>query len=118
MGKLRANSILETIVALVIILTLFGIATSFFARVGARAVSVNKLAAEQVLQAYAENTSRNEEFFNSEEQVDSFAVRRRVFPVERYPNLLLVHFYVYDRRDSLLTDWQQYALQAFKTEDQ
>jgi type II secretory pathway pseudopilin PulG len=110
MGKLKGNTILETIVALVIILTVFGIATTIFARVVAGSVPMKKMAAEQVLKIYAETTRQQHDFVDSDEKIDSFIVRRRVTEMKDYGNLWRIHYTIYDQDNSLLADWQQYTL--------
>ncbi|HEY4208134.1 MAG TPA: hypothetical protein VGM31_15020 [Puia sp.] len=114
MGKLtiirvKANSILETTVAMVIILTVFGIATFVFVRVSATAANTGRLQAHQVLMEYAARTEKDQEFFDDRQMIDSFEVRRYV---QGQPTgaLWKIHYYIYDRNHLLLSDWQQYSL--------
>jgi hypothetical protein len=107
---MKASTILETIVALVIILAVFGIATTIFIRVGAVAISMRKLSAEQVLRHYAETTWREHLFFDSDERINGYEASRRVTEVQDETGLWRIHFYIYDHDHMLLTDWQQYVL--------
>jgi hypothetical protein len=114
MGKintsLKSSTILETIVALVIILTIFGIATVVFVRTTATSMSTSKLAAQQLLSAYAASTEQQRQFFNDDRRVGPFEIRRTVSASSNLPNLWQIHYYIYDRRDSLLSDWQSLAI--------
>lgn len=109
-ARLKAESLFETIVALVIILTLFGIATTLFVRVESSTVSMKKMSAEQVLRAYAETTRREHQFFDSQEMIDSFTVKRQVVAMDQYSNLWRVHYYIFGRANELLAQWQQYMI--------
>jgi hypothetical protein len=114
MGKLtikgmRASSILETIAALVIILVIFGIGTSIFVSVSATTSSIERLRATQILKEYADNTEKYQQFHDEQQQLDSFEVRRAVTE-EKPGRLWKVQYSIYDRRHSLLAEWQQYAL--------
>jgi type II secretory pathway pseudopilin PulG len=106
-GKAKASTILETIVAMVIITTIFGIAIFVFVRSGLTATSQKKMKAEQVLKLYATKTRLQGEFFDTDEQIDSFEVKRQVVSLNEFSKLWRIHFFVYDPGHVLLAQWQQ-----------
>jgi hypothetical protein len=106
-GKAKASTILETVVAMVIITTIFGIAVFVFVRSGLMATSGKKMKAEQVLKLYATKTRMQGEFFDADEQIDSFEVKRQVVSVNEFAKLWRIHFLVYDQAHVLLAQWQQ-----------
>jgi type II secretory pathway pseudopilin PulG len=108
--KIRSTTILETIVALVIILAVFGTATTLFVRISATSTSVKKLAAQQVLKAYAENTERRHLCFDEDLMVGRFEVKRQVSASRNFVNLWQIHYYIFDQNSVLLSQWQQYVI--------
>ena len=109
MGKIKAcrviaSTILETVVALVIIMTIVGIATTIFVRTSATLPTMQRLKAENVMKSYAERSQREREFFDDYEVIDSFAVKREVASAPRINNLWQMHFYVYNKDSVLLCD--------------
>jgi hypothetical protein len=106
MAKLKSSTILETIVALVIILAFFGIATTVFVRVTATSMSTTKLRAEQLLKVYAEKTARERLFFDEEVIQEDLRLQRIALPAMGSPNLWEMRYSIYDSRDSLLSHWK------------
>jgi len=114
MGKmtafLKSSTLLETIVALVVIVTIFGIATVLFVRITATSMSTTRLAAQQLLSSYAANTEQQRQFYNDDKIIGHFEIKRTVEASRNIANLWQIHYYIYDRRDSLLSDWQSFAV--------
>jgi len=107
-GKAKAS----TILAMVIITTVFGIAIFVFVRTGLTSTAQKKMRAEQVLKQYAAKTRLRGEFFDADEQIDSFEVKREVVSINEFSKLWRIHFYVYDPGHVLLAQWQQDVLAA------
>lgn len=99
-----ASTILETVVALVIIVTIVGIATSIFVRTSATLPSMRRLEAENVLESYAERSRSEQQLFDDYEIIDSFVVKREVTPTNKSNNLWQMHFYIYGKDSVLLYD--------------
>lgn len=109
MGKLKrvaAFSLPETIVALVIILGIFGIATVVLTGTGRSYLTVQKLAAADMLRQYEERTHRLGEFTSDSTVVGEFVLRRQVQTYPGYDSLLSIHYYIYDANRKILADWQ------------
>jgi hypothetical protein len=106
-SKLKAFTLLETMVALVIIFTVFGITTAVITQTALHGISIRKLRAESLLNEYAGRTIRQKEFFNAEERRDDFLLRREMTLYPGYDSLLCIHYYIYNPDRQLLHDWQQ-----------
>lgn len=109
-ARLRAGTLLETMIALVIIVTIFGIATMVLVRVTAGSASVRKLRAERILERYAEDTRRQGLFTDEERSLDSFIIRREVKGTDISKNLWQIHYIIYDQGRIPLAEWQQLVL--------
>jgi hypothetical protein len=105
--RVNGNTILETIVALVIIITVFGTATTLFVKVAASSTSMQKLTTENILKNYATKTEEEKLFFTDEETIDGYRVKREVTALDNIKNMILIHFYIFDQNNKILNDWQQ-----------
>ena len=110
LSRLRSNSILEVLVALVIITIIFGIATTIFVRVTVSSRSETQMSAEQLLKAYAENTERNRQFFPEHVTRGTFRIERLAAPSKDYPNLWQIRYAIYGVKDSLLSAFNSLAI--------
>ena len=107
--KIKAATLFETIVALVIVSMIFGIATTIFVRVSAGSVSIKKLRAAGILKDYSEKVRRNRLFFDDDEKADSFEIKRIVTAEDNFTKLWRIHYYIFDNKKTLLSEWQQYV---------
>ncbi|HXB10135.1 MAG TPA: hypothetical protein VNW04_23590 [Puia sp.] len=108
---LKAATILETMVALVILVVIFGIAITLFIRVGAGPVSLKRVQAEQLLNDFSNTTRRQGEFVDADRRVNGYTLRRRVTAMDDHHTLWRIHYYIYDRDGQLLLEWQQLVLE-------
>ena len=111
MGKLKANklnafSLPETIVALVIILSVFATATMIVVGTGRTRLTIQQLGAANLLQLYSDRSRELKEFTTDSETVDGFHLHRDVGMYPGYDSLLRVHYSIYDGNNQLLSDWQ------------
>jgi type II secretory pathway pseudopilin PulG len=109
-SRLRSNSILEVLVALVIITIIFGIATTIFIRVTLSSRSETKMSAEQLLKEYAENTERNQLLFNERVIRGTFRIERISTPSGDNHNLWQIRYTIYDIKDSLLSAFNSFVI--------
>jgi Tfp pilus assembly protein PilV len=111
MGKLKqsgvdAFSLPETIVALVIILAVFAIATMVLAGTGRTGLTAQQLNAANVLRQFAEKTQASRLFLTDSASVGDFRVYRVVSTYPGYDSLLDIHYYITDQNQKRLADWQ------------
>jgi Tfp pilus assembly protein PilV len=103
--RLASFSLPETIVALVIILGIFGIATAIITGTGRTHLSIQQLNATNLLRRYADSTRALKEWTNDSATAGEFVLRRQVDPYPGYDSLLRIHYYIYDVNRKLLADW-------------
>ena len=108
--KVKAVTIPETIVSLVIILAIFGIATTLFVHVTRTSISLKNVNAYRTLEAYAAMTSWQHEPADDSTQINGFRIQRQVSRADASGALWRIHFYIYDNTGLLITDWQEYVL--------
>ncbi len=108
--RIGGATLLETIVAMVIIFLVFGIATTIMVRVSATSVSMRKVRAEGVLKSYAFHIRQQRLFFDGDEVVDSFRIKRTAASAATGNRLWRMHYAIYDRDSIVLYQWDQDVL--------
>ena len=117
MGKLKtyslkSSTIIETIIALTIILIIFGIATTLFANIMNSTDSIKKIKAKNILESYAYQTVEEKLFFDSNEQVDEFIINRSIIDVTNSNNILKIHFSISTDQKLLICEWDQLVIKG------
>lgn len=90
--KIKSATLVETIVALVLILALFAIVTTVILQTTKSAYSEEELYARQAIQEYVLNTDSAKAFFNEAIQKGALIIKREVITTERYPGAVVLHF--------------------------
>jgi Tfp pilus assembly protein PilV len=89
-GQVKASTLLEVIVAMVIILVIFSLAIGIYNNVLSATIPAKK----QQVNALTEHmirTSINEKNWNDEETMqDSITLKKIVLPYEKYPDLVVI----------------------------
>ncbi|HRO44817.1 hypothetical protein [Agriterribacter sp.] len=94
--RLTAATILETLVAMVILLTLFGIATTVFIQVTGSTYAVNKMATRYTLNRYIVQTAELKTYFNEEFEEAGIRINKQVEVYDKGDNMVKIIFTVYD----------------------
>ncbi len=107
MGKImitsvKAATLVETIVALVIILVLFGIATTVIIQTTEKGSSVKILKAKAILDDYVSVTHNQDELFDQEVPLDDFFLKRQVSDYKENIRLKRICYYIYDSNKKLI----------------
>jgi type II secretory pathway pseudopilin PulG len=100
--RLPAATLVETIVAMVIILVVFGIVTTVFVQATLTTASLKKLKAVQLANIYMEQTSEEKTFFDEETTKEDYKIVRQVTAYQGHTNLWKVSIVIYDNNDQLL----------------
>ena len=103
--RLASFSLPETIVALVIILSIFGIATVIITGTGRTHMTVQQLNATNLLRQYADRTRALKAFNDDSISAGEFVLRREINPYPGYDSLYRIHYSIYDDNRKLLADW-------------
>jgi len=108
--KIKASSILETLVALTILLVIFGIVTTVFVQVSLNSGSEKQFKVEQLLNEFAKSTKDERSYFDDEVKKDDFLLQRKVEKYYDNPVVVHIHFLIYDANNKLLQDWNELAI--------
>jgi len=106
---LKAATLLETLVSLVILLAVTGVTVIILTGTGRAGVSMQQMRAEQILLHYADMTREQKSFYDAADRYDEFNVKKEVHPFPGRDSLWQMHFYIYDRQMKLLDDWELLA---------
>ena len=112
MGKLiqkrvAGATIVEAVVAMVIILVLFAITTTVLVQTSLRSFSIKKIKAVQLVNAGFIKTIREKTFFNEETAVDALVVKKVVEVYSENSNVLAIKIVVLDNNNNELTGEQR-----------
>jgi hypothetical protein len=100
--RLPGATIVETIVAMVIILLLFGMATTVFVQVSLHSFSVKRQRAADMINAYALATGEDRSFINEELTKDGFVLKKEVENYQGREQVAAITFMVLDVNNELL----------------
>ncbi|WP_205511069.1 hypothetical protein [Longitalea arenae] len=103
--RLAAATIIETIVAMVIILVVFGITTSVLVQTSVRSFSIKKIKAAQLINTCFIKTTNEKAFMNEEIVMEEFVIRKEVQNYKDNEQLLAVTIIVSDNsKNELLSE--------------
>jgi Tfp pilus assembly protein PilV len=105
--RLAASTLLETIVALVIILVIFGIVTGFLGQTTQSSFSARKIRANQLLNRYAEETDAQKSFFDEEQQHDDLLLKRRMVDDQNVKMVVRIDFSATDEQHRVVSSQQR-----------
>ena len=100
--RLKAATLIETIVALVIILVIFGIVTTFLVQISVNSFSLQHIKASQLVNIYANKTAEEKSFFDEQIEQDNLIIKRQIITDYSNPNLVHLKFMVYERGGKLV----------------
>jgi type II secretory pathway pseudopilin PulG len=103
-GMLSGASIIEAVVAMVIIVVVFGIAMMIFANVTQRSLSMRKIRAGAALQNALQQAAQSGQFPNELFHVDDISITPEIKPVEDEPGLTELHLTAYDENQHVLAE--------------
>ncbi|WP_158829369.1 PulJ/GspJ family protein [Mucilaginibacter lacusdianchii] len=102
--KVAASTILEVVVAMVVILAVLGISMMIYANVMRLSLSGQKLRAQFVLAQAMTQLEAGAEIGNTEDTADGWQMEKAIVPYEGSGNLLRVHLTLYDRNHEKLAE--------------
>jgi Tfp pilus assembly protein PilV len=106
-GTVKASTILEVIISMVIIVAVFGIAMMIFTNVSRLSLSAKKIRAQAILQETmlkAEQTTGNA---NQSFTADDFRIEEEITPYNGESNLTAVHLTAYDQNQQKIAELQK-----------
>jgi len=117
LAKVRAFTILETMVALTIALLMFGMMSSLFIQISRKSYSSRKLKAHELLNSFVISMSQNDSFYNSKMNIDGYLIKTRFTKVDSFPLLFKSKFEIYDDKGQLLDQVNKFIISQ-KSEDE
>lgn len=94
--KVKASSLVEVIVALVIITVSFAVCVVVFTQTGFSSYNRYENKGTEILHAYVYKTRLNKNFGNEKTKMESYWIKRTVTPYNNLHNLLLIEFEIAD----------------------
>jgi type II secretory pathway pseudopilin PulG len=108
--RLKAFTILETMVALTIVLLMFGMMSSLLIQINKGSYSSRKLKAHELLNSFIISMNQRDTFYNSTINIDGYILRSQCAGWEGYPNLVKSKFEIYDERGGLIEQESRFII--------
>jgi hypothetical protein len=108
--RISAATLIETIIALVIILTITGITVTVFVQVTMAGFSTKKLKAAAMIDRQVVSTRYKKTFFDEEFREQNLVLRKQVLESGHSENISRINFSVYDEEGVLIEAQNIYYL--------
>lgn len=109
--KVHASSVVEVIVAMVLIISIFGIALMIYNNVLHLALSEKKLKAEGILQQLLLSEENKSDIYNKNWQMPDFTIVEKVEPFEGNEDLVKVSLTAFDADRNKIAEIQKVLFQ-------
>ena len=106
-AEVKASTIMEVIVSMVIIVIVFGIAMMIFTNVLRLSLSAKKIRAQALLQETLLNAEHNPENTNQSFTVDDFRIEQVAGPYQQNSSLTLIQLTAYDQNQQKIAELQK-----------
>ncbi|NOW98924.1 hypothetical protein [Mucilaginibacter sp. SG564] len=106
-GRLSASSLMEAVIAMVIMVLVFGIAMMIYTNVTRLSLSVRKIRAQAILQERLYQTVKNGNTDNQHIQVDEFEIEQKVSPFGPGSGLIQIELTAFGENHQQLVQLQQ-----------
>jgi len=103
----KASTILEVIISMIIIVFVFGIAMMIFTNVSRLSLSAKKIRAQAILQEALLKAEQSTGNMNQSFKVDDFSIEQDITPYNGESNLTAVHLTAYDQNRQKIAELQK-----------
>ena len=108
MGKIKlirfsAATLVETIVALVIIMTVFGIAATVLIQTNTTSFSTKKIKADNFIEQFARETVSEKSFFDDQKDLNLFTLQKKIEENRFDQETIFVKFSAFDKNGKLIS---------------
>lgn len=110
MSRIKASSLLETIIALMVIMIVFGIAMTIYVNVMKNSTSLSELKASLKLEELARETKEKKSYFDESFNDESTLIEKKVKKYNDREGLLLLDFQAYDKTNKRLAERKEIIL--------
>jgi len=108
--KLRSATLIETIVALVIIVAVTGLTVMVFVQVTTSGYSIRQTRAGGLIEKYVSETQQQRTFVDEEFQEEEFVIRKQILPHAYSKELVWVKISILDRENKPLKHQNMFLL--------
>jgi hypothetical protein len=109
--KIKSATILETVIALTIILVIFSIASTILVNTTISSIPVQKIKGREILKLYSAKTKLEKAFFDEEIKEGEFIINRQV-KIDLYTtSLLKIQYSIFSANKIKIDGWQELVQQ-------
>ena len=109
-NRIKASSLFETIVALMVIVLVFGIAMTMYVNILRTSTSLAELKASQKLEELSKETKMNKSYFDEHSDDQLTKIDKRVSKYQGKEGLLLLELEAFDMSDKRLAERKEIIL--------
>lgn len=102
--RLKASSLVEVTVSMVVMVMVFSMALIIYLNVTGAGITSPKLQLKMFLQSYAAKTKREKVFKNEELKWEQYIIRKIVLPYKGNTDLLLCTYSAYNQSEKLVAE--------------
>jgi Tfp pilus assembly protein PilV len=100
--KIHGSTLIETLIAIVIILTCFSIAMMFFIKLNQSSFTEQHLKAEQLVKEQLYTSLENNNYIDDQFSVEELTVSQTISTYQNYPNILILKVEAINRNNKTL----------------
>lgn len=108
--EVKASTILEVVIAMVLIVVVFSIAMMIFANVTSSSLSVKKMRAQAILHEALLNAEKKSDTTSLSLNVEDFRVEEEIKPYYQTSGLYDIHLTAYDANQQKVTELEKVIL--------
>ena len=109
-AKAKASTILEVLIAMVLIVVVFSTAMMIFANVTHSSLSVKKIRAQAVLHEVLLNAEKNRDTVSQSFNIDDFRIEQEIKSYNNVSQLFDIHLTAYDNNQQKITELEKVIL--------
>ena len=110
MRKIRASSLLETLIALTISVLIVGFVSFIFVQVTSKSISSRVFEAEELLNYYSTRSIARDSLFDSQTTMDGLILKRRIFTIDSLTGVYKAEFTICEENGLILVKSEKYIL--------
>ncbi len=107
MARLKATTLIESMVAMILIVVSFGIGMMIYFNVLNGTRLQQKMQAELLLNTVLENTKKTSSFVEEAIELNGLIVTKETSPYRSYDNVRLLHLKAYDQKSNFIIDLKE-----------
>ncbi|MDR3678549.1 MAG: hypothetical protein P4L41_01205 [Flavipsychrobacter sp.] len=109
-AEIKASTILEVVIAMVLIVVVFSIAMMIFANVTSSSLSVKKIRAQAILHEALLNAEKSTDPTSQSLNVEDFRIEQEIKPYNQMSQLYEIHLTAYDGNQQKITELEKVIL--------